>query len=141
MRTVFLSFVLGVLAQPNAWPASPCDGVDRSLTEQRKAALTRAIAARFEEVEVLESFRFGGWTILAVQPQSTDEAFFFYSHDPMASRAIAMWAGAAAYFEGPSVERWTLKNAAGIPTRLASCFAWHVTKDRVGRGDAPAAKP
>jgi hypothetical protein len=128
---VLLLFVMGVATQP-AWPASPCDNVDRSLTEDSKAALAPAIASQLhaQKVDVLQSFRFDGWTILYVNSHNADETFLFYPHDPLNTRYITMWSGAAAWNEERSIRKWTLKNAPGIPKKLASCFAWHVTSDR-----------
>lgn len=111
---------------------SPCDNVDRSLTKNSKAALAPAIARQLgsKRVDVLQSFRFEGWTILYVDSHDADEAFLFYAHDPLHSRYITVWGGAAAWNEERSIRAWTLKNAPGIPPKLAGCFAWHVTNDR-----------
>ncbi len=67
-----------------------------------------------------------------MEPYTSDEEFLFYSHDPLTSAPVTMWSGAAAYFEEHEIKIWTLRNAPGIPPKLASCFAWHVTKDRSG---------
>lgn len=83
-----------------------------------------------QKVDVLQSFRLDGWTILYVDSHEADEAFLFYSHDPLRPRYITMWSGAAARNEEQSIRAWTLKNAKGIPPKLASCFAWYVTNDR-----------
>jgi hypothetical protein len=32
--------------------------------------------------------------------------------------------------EEQSIRAWTLRNAHGIPPKLASCFAWYVTHGR-----------
>ncbi len=115
-----------------AWSASPCDGVDRSLTPERKAAFSIAIAKQLHlrKVDVWEAFQFGGWSIIYVDVPEADPPFLFYSHDPRTSSPVTMWSGAAAYFEEQEIKTWTLKNAPGIPPKLANCFAWHVTKDR-----------
>jgi hypothetical protein len=111
---------------------SPCDGVDRTLTTERKASLAPEIAKQLSvsSVEVLQSFHSGSWSIVYVGTHQSDEVFLFYSHDPLTSRYIAMWSGAAASNDEQKIRGWTLKNAPGIPQDLASCFAWHVTKDR-----------
>jgi len=83
-----------------------------------------------QKVDVLQAFRFDGWTILYVDSHEADEAFLFYSHDPLHNRFVTIWSGAAATNEEQSIRAWTLKNAPGIPPKLASCFAWHVTSDR-----------
>jgi hypothetical protein len=130
-RSIVLLFVAGVAAQ-SAWCVSPCDGVDRNLTANHKLAFAPAIARqlRVQRVDVLQSFRFGGWIILYVNSHDADEAFLFYPHDPLHTRYVTMWSGAAAWNEEESIRAWTVKNAPGIPPRLASCFAWHVTSDR-----------
>ena len=130
-RGVFLLFVMGVAAR-TASAASACDNVDRSLTNNGKAALAPVIARQLhaQKVDVLQSFRLDGWTILYVDSHEADEAFLFCSHDPLRTRYITMWSGAAARNEEQSIGAWTLKNAQGIPPKLASCFAWYVTNDR-----------
>ena len=110
--------------------ASPC--VDRSLTTERHAALAPAIAKQMHVpiVDVLKSFRFGGWSIIYVATHQADEAFLFYAHDPLRSHYVTLWSGRARLDEGQVIRKWVEKNAPGIPSKLAGCFAWHVTKDR-----------
>lgn len=33
-------------------------------------------------------------------------------------------------FETTEIAKWVSSNVKGIPTRLAKCFAWHVTINR-----------
>ena len=131
VQNVVLSLIVGVAAQP-AWSVSPCDNVDRSLTDASRAAFAPVIAKQIhaQRVDVLQSYRFDGWTILYVNTYDSDETFLVYPHDPLRSRYVTMWSGAAAWNEEQSIKKWTLKNAPGIPPKLASCFAWHVTSDR-----------
>lgn len=113
--------------------SSPCVGVDRSLTESHKAELASAIAkqGKLKSVDVLQSFKFGGWSVIYVNTHISDEPYLFYSSNPvMAKRHVTAWSGAATIFETTDIERWVLQNAPGIPPRLASCFAWHVTLNR-----------
>ena len=114
------------------WAASPCDGVDRSLAKNRKMALASAIAKQLnsERVDVLQSFREGKWSIIYVDSHDRDNGFLFYSDDPLKSRYITVWGGVALQSEEKEIRQWTLKNARGIPSRLAGCFAWHVTNNR-----------
>ena len=79
---------------------------------------------------MLQSFRVDGWSIIYVDTHQSDEAFLFYARDPLTSHYITLWSGAAASNEEETIKDWTLKNAPNIPLKLASCFAWHVTKDR-----------
>ncbi len=115
-----------------AWGGSPCDKVSRALLSERKAVLAPEIAKQLnvKSVDVLQSFQLGSWQIIYVDTHESDEPFLFYSGDPLIRRYVTMWSGAACMDEEPEIRAWTLKNAPGIPRRLASCFAWHVTKSR-----------
>lgn len=111
---------------------TPCDGVDRSLSTAQKAQWAPAIAGQLgvAKVDVLQSFAIGEWRIVYVNTYQTDEAFLFYPKDPATSRYVTLWAGAAMQDEEAEIRAWALKDAPGIPARLAQCFAWHVTKHR-----------
>lgn len=131
------SFVLwyclySFLAVSSLWAASPCDGVDRRLTNERKATLAPAIAKelKVKRVDVLQSFRQDGWSIIYVDTHESDETFVFYAHDPMKNHYVTLWGGVALPEEERQIKRWVLKNAPGIPAPLAACFAWHVSKER-----------
>ncbi len=115
-----------------ALAASPCDGVDRSLTNDRKGAQVPAIAKqlKYKRVDVLQSFRDGNWQIIYVDTHESDNGFLFYSRDPLKNNYVTVWGGVAMKDEEAAIRRWTFKNAPGIPPRLAKCFAWHVTNDR-----------
>jgi len=115
-----------------AWGGSPCDAVSRDLPSERKAVLAPEIAKQLNvtSVDVLQSFTLGSWQIIYVNTHESDEPFLFYSGDPLKTRYVTMWSGAAGMDEEQEIRAWTLKNAPGIPRRLASCFAWHVTKAR-----------
>ena len=65
-----------------------------------------------------------------VDTHQSDEAFLFYDRDPPARPYKSLWAGGAAIYKEREIRAWTLKNAPGIPAKLADCFAWHVTHDR-----------
>ena len=131
--TRFLQVVLVVLVAevPSAWAAPPCTGVDRSLTTQQKAVLAPEIANQLQvTAEVLQSFRSNGWGIFYVGTHDADDTYLFYSGDPLRNRYVALWSGAARNDEEQIIEAWTLKNAPGIPLKLAVCFARHVAKER-----------
>jgi len=104
--------------------------VDRTITSARKENLAPQIAQQLgvARVDVLQSFRSGDWSIIYVATNQSDDVFLFYSRDPLISRYITMWSGAASTNEEQNIRDWTLKNAPDIPQNLASCFAWHVTK-------------
>ncbi len=112
--------------------ATPCTGIDRSLTAPQKTAYGRAVAADLHvgSVEVLQSFHLAEWRILYVQTGNSDETFFFFAGDPAAKPFVTRWSGGAAPTEQAEIQAWTLANATGIPAPLAACFAWHVTNDR-----------
>ena len=97
-----------------------------------KAAVTPAVDVELHDptASVMQSFRYGGWTILYVDTVRSDPLFLFYRGDPRRGASVAQWSGAAMASEQAEVERWTLANARGIPPRLAACFAYHVTQDR-----------
>ncbi|GLQ96754.1 hypothetical protein GCM10007863_11740 [Dyella mobilis] len=123
--------VLGmVLALPAA--ATPCTSIDRILTPQQKQAWAPVIARqlRVARVDVLQVFRLDHWRIVYVDTHRSDNGFLFYREDPLDSRYIATWAGAAQPGEEASITQWTQTNAPGIPEALAQCFGWYVTQHR-----------
>jgi len=80
-----------------------------------------------QKVHILDSFRFEGWSIFHVDSHDADESLLFYSHDPLRSRYITRWSGAARIDEGPTIKEWTIENAPHIPEDMANCIAWYVT--------------
>ncbi|MBY0578942.1 MAG: hypothetical protein K2P57_07850, partial [Burkholderiales bacterium] len=112
--------------------ASPCDGVDRSLSGKRKLVLAPKIAKELHvsSVDVLQSFKSHGWSIIYIDTHVSDETFLFYKKDPLTSHYVTLWGGAATIYEEQQIKEWVLKNAPKIPLKLANCFAWHVTHDR-----------
>lgn len=111
--------------------AGPCTGVDRSLSPARKQALKLAIAKqlKLENPEIVKSFQAKGWFIIHVATGVSDDMFLFYNGDPINHTAVTDWGGAAAIDETDEIKAWVIENAKGIPDELATCFAWHVTKD------------
>ena len=116
----------------SAAQASPSDGVDRA-GAAGEPGLAGAIAKQINvgKVDLLESFRYGRWRILYVDTHVADEAFLFYAGDAASGHYVTLWSGDAAPNEEGSIDAWAKANAPGIPDRLAACFAWHVTQDRV----------
>lgn len=112
--------------------ASPCNGVSRHLSAKTRAALAPVIAKQLDVpvVDVLQSFRLGHWRVIYVDTHQADEAFLFFSGDPIVSHYVTIWSGAATKSEEKGIKEWVLKNAPGIPRQLAICFAWHVTTER-----------
>ena len=126
--TMKLAFSSGLLSMTLNATAAPCDGVDRTLTDERKAELVPAIASQLHinEVTILGSFRYLGWYIIHAETPTSDPPFLFFNGDPVDHRYVALWSGAAMVGEGPTIKHWVLKNAQGIPTALASCFSYRV---------------
>jgi hypothetical protein len=118
---------------------APCSYVDHSLNKKTKLALAPAIATQLdvEKVDVLQSYRLGGWSIIYVDAHKGDEVFLFYAKNPLTDKYITMWSGAATRDEEKAIKDWTLKNAPGIPNQLASCFAWQVTVARNVKTESP----
>jgi len=112
--------------------ANPCSVINLNLSENRKKILAPVLARKMtlESVEVLESYRYGGWQIIYVDTIVSDGAFLFFKGNPLKMQYKTFWAGEAFSYEEQIVKTWALKNAKGIPEKLASCFAWHVTQNR-----------
>jgi hypothetical protein len=132
MRQRAFMLLLSMLAFRTASGASDCSGIDRTLADDVKASLAPVVATQLHTagVDILQSFKSAGWTILYVDPHTEDEAFLFYSKDPRIGKFVTLWSGAGQPNEQKEVRDWVQKNAPGIPAHLASCFAWHVTHDR-----------
>jgi len=127
-----LTIVLFVILFGSTAVGAPCDGIDRSLSAEAKLMLAPVIAKQLQTtaVDLLSSLKSGAWTILYVNPHDADEAFLFYSGDPLTSRYVTLWAGAATRDEESSIRKWVQANAPDAPPALAECFAWYVTKGR-----------
>lgn len=106
-------------SETRAWSASPCDSIDRSLTDKSRAEWAHVIEKQLhaKRVDVLQSFRFEGWSIIYVDSREADETFLFYSHSPLRNHYVTMWSGAARKNEYQSFRAWTRKNAPRIPSR------------------------
>lgn len=124
---------------------SPCTGIDRALPKPMKSAFAPAIekhlnlklgASVGEKIatrpeDVLKVFRERNWHIVYVNTNVSDEPFLFYSSPPHRSTGyIEAWSGAARMSDGPAIRKWVVANVPGIPSKLADCFAWHVTQVR-----------
>jgi hypothetical protein len=112
--------------------ASPCEGIDRGEIENRNRKLASDIAAQLNVpgVDVLRSFKLDRWSIVYVDTHVSDQAFLFFKQDPVKSHYLILWSGVARRNEEPSIRKWALQNAPGIPKKLAACFAWYATEGR-----------
>jgi len=136
--STFVAVVLPFAAVPaqsavsSASPApAPCSGVDRSLSADRKTALAPIVAKQLKvpTVDVLQSFAFGGWSVIGVATHQSDDAYLFYARDPADSTYVTLWSGAAAPGEQSDIRTWVLTHAKGVPPALATCFSRYVTHD------------
>jgi hypothetical protein len=136
-----ITTMLFVLLVSAVAAAGPCEGVNREFPKERKAFLAPVVAEQLKlrglkdhaaevAVTMLSSFKFGSWNILYVTTGVSDETFLFYAGDPRTHQYVATWSGAAKRDEEVQIREWTIKNAKGIPAKLAGCFAWYVTKAR-----------
>jgi hypothetical protein len=123
-----------IFAESMSWLKSyPCKGIDRTLTESKKAKLAKAIARQEQlpTVDVLQAFAFRSWNIVYVSTGVSDEPYLFYSGNPISAKGpVTAWSGAATILETSEIKRWVLANAPGVPIHLADCFSWHVTLNR-----------
>src|SRR5271168_3585878 len=97
-RKYCLAAAVLVACTSSAHAVSPCDGVDRGLTAAQQSAWAPEVAKQLSvsNVDVLQSFRVDGWSIIYVDTHQSDEAFLFYARDPPTSHYITLWSGAAA---------------------------------------------
>ena len=112
--------------------AAPCDKVSRELTSSQKSEWSSSIATQLgmKSVSVRQAFAFQDWKIVYVTTPNTDPAFLFYRGNPAETKFTTMWSGAVRTNEEDGILSWTTSHAHGIPSTLAKCFAWHVTKAR-----------
>ncbi|MFA7400765.1 MAG: hypothetical protein WCZ98_09815 [Sideroxydans sp.] len=123
-------YIFSLLLSCNAF-ASPCDGVDFSISEKRKVQLAPYIAKQDnnnEKVEILKSYSFRGWHIFFVNRFVADEMYFFYSGEPSQSKYLSTWSGDTSDTNELEVKQYVISETKGIPSELAGCFAWRVTR-------------
>jgi len=126
----FAFLVCFTLFSSLTYAGSPCLEIDRSLDPAYKQALLPIIAKQLNlpKVKILESLRYQDWQIIYVATYVSDETFLFFHGDPLKTRYITEWGGAATFNETEEIRDWVLQYAKGIPEKLAYCFAWRVTK-------------
>jgi hypothetical protein len=142
--TIWLKFTLSlslIVLSFNvmAKDSSPCRGVSRDISTVEKSELVQPVTAQLKNkdlngqnlknIEILASFQYKKWQILYVNTFVTDEAYLFYSKNPRTQPYLILWAGAAAMDEEQEIFKWVRSKAKGIPSKLARCFSWHVTKE------------
>jgi hypothetical protein len=121
-----------LLASSGLTLAAPCDKVSRRLTDSQKDEWSPSIARQLGVGSVLvrQVFGFQGWKIVYVETPSSDPPFLFYHGNPAETKFTTMWSGAAGTNEEDDILSWATSHVHGIPSTLAKCFAWHVTKAR-----------
>lgn len=129
MRTLPL---VGLLLVSRVATASPCDSVGRDLSDSQRSAWATTIAGQLNmpAVTVLQAFGLKDWKIVYVQTPNSDPPFLFFHGAPDKVHFVTLWSGGARPAEESSIRMWVIKNAPGIPSDLASCFAWHVSNAR-----------
>jgi hypothetical protein len=118
--------------------ATPCSGIDRTLTEDRKVSLspiiTQQVSRGFNDVEsvgVLQSFHYQDWYVIYVDTHASDDAFLFYKGDPAHNDYLSLLSGTfLKQDEGKVLKSLQRGKAKEIPKPLARCIAWHVTNER-----------
>jgi len=120
-------------ARPEAAPIQVARPI---LSESYKADLARAIGKQLfpadqikaSKVKVNHFFAYKNWSIIYVDNSYTDPPFLFYSGNPLTTSYVTSWSGDAMDEDKPIIKNYVLKNAPGIPSELASWFAWYVTE-------------
>ena len=112
--------------------ASPCDDMHHDINPLNKEILMREIGEQLKRpvIDIICAFKFKGWSIINVSAYQADDAFLFYAHDPLSSHYVTLWGGAARIDDEKAITSWVIKNAPGIPKKLAACFARYVTKGK-----------
>ncbi len=94
------------------------------------------ISSQFEEsgglVEAEIRLEFRDWNVVWVQPRLADHSYLFFASDPGKSEPVGSWGGVAAPFEEREMNIWVTQNIPGVPSELAACFAWFVSKSGGG---------
>lgn len=129
MRSLLL---VGLLLISGLAAASPCDSVRRDLSESQRTEWAEAIARQLNvpRVTVLQAFELKDWKIVYVNTPSSDPPFIFFHGAPDKVHYVGLWSGGARADEEAGIRDWAIKNVPGIPSDLAECFAFHVTRAR-----------
>ncbi|PRC92746.1 hypothetical protein [Solimicrobium silvestre] len=141
MKNMILQKITGIFLSTLATAsaiASPCDGINRSINLQNKRffaeTITKQLKAQIPDVasvQILQYFAYKDWSVVYVNTQVSDEVFLIYHDSPLKGKYLDSLAGAYAANEEQSVYDHLINgDSKGIPTKLAKCIAWHITKDR-----------
>lgn len=125
--------LLGVFGLCNAVAATPCAGVDRSLTKQNKADYASLIAKSLESkvkpanVEIDAALRSGTWTVVYASTPIADPGYFFFDNSSGVQVFKDVWGGIADDGDGPILIKWA--KDLGANKEIASCFSHVVMSD------------
>lgn len=101
--------------------ATPCDGVDRSLSESRKSQLASIISTKLnvEPVDILQSYRYLNWHVVYINNHGANKGILYFHDESKQSTYLTIWGGNEMR-EGKKV---VLSNANIIPSKLVGCIA------------------
>ncbi|MDD5299330.1 MAG: hypothetical protein PHD65_02430 [Gallionella sp.] len=108
--------------------ASPCDGVDTSLSESRKNQLASVIPKKFniESTEILQSYQYLHWHVIYINNHGNDKGFLYFYDNPMQNIYLTVWDGSVTNEES-EIKKFILSNAKIIPSKLRVCIE-HATR-------------
>jgi hypothetical protein len=111
--------------------ATPCDGVNRTISAEEKLSIENSMAktSPTKKAEIFEYMQVGSWRVIWVNTFDSEPGVLFFSGDPINSEPVTGWGGASIYGEEQEDINWAQNNAKGIPIQLAKCFAWRVSPD------------
>jgi hypothetical protein len=129
MKKIAISLILiflSVIAH-----AEPCTGVVRTINESKKLSIANVMAKKLKtkSADIFEYMQVGAWRIIWVDTHDSEPGVFFFHGNPINTKYITVFGGAAIYGEENEVIKWAKTNAPGIPTNLAACFAWRVSPE------------
>lgn len=116
-----------VLPLPQALAASPCKGVDTTLTEQRKSDYAALIADALDQdimpskVSVMDFMQSGTWAVVYAEVPVADPGYFFFDFSSGKAEFKDVWGGIAEKSEAAEIAKWA--RDLGTNKTIASCFA------------------
>lgn len=131
-RLILASAVLFSVATTPALTAAPCAGVDRKLTQQRKADYAALVAksvgnkVKPSRVEIDTFLQSGDWSVVYATTPIADPGYFFFDHASGKPVFKDVWGGIADDGDGPVLKKWA--RDLGVNKEIAACFT-HVVMD------------
>ncbi|NGN45047.1 hypothetical protein G6N74_28735 [Mesorhizobium sp. CGMCC 1.15528] len=121
-----------IVPQHAALAASPCNGVDTTLTAQRKSDYANLVAKSLDQniipskVSIQGFMQSGTWTVVYAEVSVADPGYFFFDSSSGRPAFKDVWGGMADEGDGPEITKWAKK--LGANNAIASCFADTVTE-------------